>query len=332
MYTKTEKVQDSTKESAESQASRNQSNGKPTFQFLDNRPSSIAQTKLQSAMNQSSQILRLSQLQSTIHSNSCIVGQQKQLERSHNSAVQRNEDKILSSGDVIQRYLDIEGDGVFEANDQERFHQQYTDEAIGEMLRAIQEEGEPRRRFPDIQTTLASPDVIMIGGTTGEYYVEFIESERLPVTGGAQRNAGDHASYASRPAQGFEDLHLSGLMNCIAIAVETRDQQGVSGIAMAHFTTPRGIDGTSKQLTPHGNMVLNGMRNLVPGGIAHLRWNQGSPEERDDPSVSYLSGQSAANIVAFALHARGILTHSIESLSGGTCRYRLNNDGTAGWK
>lgn len=294
-----EKTQENKTPSAVSVVLQNQRDGQSAFQFFDNRPYAIAQRKLQAMMNQSPQAQRLAQLQ--------------------------------ASTNVIQRYLDIQGGGVFDAGNEEQFRQQYSAEARREMLSVIQEEAGPRARFPSIEAALASPDVIMIGGAEHEYYAEFIESERTVVDGGAQRNAGDHASYAARPAAGFEDLHLSGLMNCVAIVVETRDARGVSGIAMAHFTTPRGIDAQSRQLTDHGNLVLNGFPHLVPGGEAHLRWNQGSPEERDDPSVKYLSGQSAANIVAFALHARGIRTLSIEPLEGGACRYRLNHDGTAGW-
>jgi hypothetical protein len=271
--------------------------------FVDLRPEATAQRELQAVMNRSPQVQRLARLQTEVS------------------------DRTAPSGAVIQRYLDIQGAGVFFEGDLEKLREKYSEDAIKQMLREIQIDG-GKTRFPDIETVLNSPDLVMIGFANGNYYVEFIERARKVVQGGMERYVGGLVSYAPRPVQGFEDLHLTGLNNCVAIVVETQDDLGVSGIAMAHFTTPSDIDHQSRTFTDHGIMVLNGFRVRMPGGgVARLRWSRNSATDSD----KYVSGESAARLVAQGLEVLDITTVSIESIVGGNCRYRLNHDGTAGW-
>ncbi|MBA6293763.1 hypothetical protein H4J58_03920 [Colwellia sp. MB3u-70] len=64
-----DKTQKNKSQSVANAISQNQSNGKSTFQFLDNRPDAVAQRKLQEVTNNSPQVKQLKTLQNLANSN-----------------------------------------------------------------------------------------------------------------------------------------------------------------------------------------------------------------------------------------------------------------------
>ncbi|MDC3285101.1 hypothetical protein OAU94_01515 [Flavobacteriaceae bacterium] len=69
MNTHADKTQENKSQSVANTVSQKQSNGKSTFQFVDNRPDAVAQLKLQEVANNSPQVKQLKALQNLANSN-----------------------------------------------------------------------------------------------------------------------------------------------------------------------------------------------------------------------------------------------------------------------
>lgn len=229
--------------------------------------------------------------------------------------------------DLIQRYLNIKGVGVIAT--WKKFQERYGPGVEGNMLKNIEEVG--GKRYKNLQSAVESPDFCMLAydAEDGEYYAEFVENERKPAGIGATRHVGAYPSFAYRPQQGFEELQATGLNNCVAVAVEVGDRDGVKAIALSHFGTPLAIDSGTRQLTENGRLVLDAFRILFPYGVARLRWNDQNSRTRS--ANDYVSGEEAANIAAGYLGRLGFQTSSIESITGDSVKFGLDSGGSAGW-
>jgi hypothetical protein len=145
--------------------------------------------------------------------------------------------------------------------------------------------------------------------------------------GNVEQDAGEKGALVERPEEGFSALKIAGLIQCVGIVIEAKNDDGeVVAAVGGHFVTPGSIDDGS--INERGMAMINGLRELISkyNGLTFSVQTMVAlgKMEGADKSGDYLSGQAAELLIREELDMDG------ECNVGGPKRlYKLNADGTS---
>lgn len=157
------------------------------------------------------------------------------------------------------------------------------------------------------------------------WWAELMEKQEKQLEGGTIIDALENGALVQKPAEGFSAMRIKGLIQCVGIVIEAKDQDGkVVAAAGGHFVTPSSV--TEGTINECGLTMIQNLMGLVSGlGTLSARTMValGSMEGAEN-SGDYIAGRAAMELINAALQI------PMNSEVGASERvYKLKNDGTS---
>jgi hypothetical protein len=132
-------------------------------------------------------------------------------------------------------------------------------------------------------------DKVLYAASTEEPYVEVTEEKNI-------REAGATPVYVKRPEQKVEEIHITGLINCIGVIIEVVDKHDgkVAGAAGGHFVTPEMLENTKGELTKEGLTFIGNILKLVDAQEGEKRFSlhfSGDADSSTKMALAVLNGK-----------------------------------------
>ncbi|MET3431196.1 hypothetical protein ABIC71_000674 [Herbaspirillum seropedicae] len=275
------------------QVRREKSHASNLVQLADNRPHYISQRKLQTVA-----------------------------ENSHRGKLTAQFQEIADKKDAppIQRVIAIDGKSWGRGSEVE-FRAAHKD--ADDIAREIKMEigGGPKT----LSAALADDRTFSVKRTEEGGYI--VDLANQVVEGGRTRVVGAEPVHVTKPHEGFEDIEINGLLDCLGIyitrVVETQFGPTVEEVSAVHFLTPTHIDKSTKLLKTGGQQLLNHVVGLVQGKgqlFATIVRSDEDTKSSGNAALrvgSYLEGLGVSQIIPYDHHAEVTL--------------RLDNTGQALW-
>ncbi len=300
MNTYADKKQENKSQSVVDAVSQKRRVGESTFQFVDNRPEAIAQRKLQEIANNHPQAKKTAQLHS-----------------------------FIANSAVVQRIINVDGRD-YGADDQEAFEKRYDERHREGMLPVF---GDFPFRPRTIAEALADQRHIYLtmqedDPEYGVFYGGVASALVTDVGGGKQRVAAEIPELILKPAVGFEQMDITGLIMCIGIVIEAKKDNVVEAASGGHFVTPRAME--ESVLNDRGVGQLTSLINLAKphGTLSATLCHAASAENIDTSKKSTsMSAMTAINAIVSFLLSNGVSKVSILQ-KGSKISYKVDSNGS----
>ncbi|KKO47109.1 hypothetical protein WG68_00155 [Arsukibacterium ikkense] len=299
MNTYADRIQKSKSQSAASGISSKIGAGESSLKFVDNRPEAIAQRKLQAMANNRPQTKQTGQLH-----------------------------PFDADSVVVQRIINVDGRD-YGPDDKEAFEQRYDERHRAGMLPVFLD-------FPYAPRTIADALAdqrhiyLKFEEDDPEYGVSYNGVASALVTdvgGGKQRVAGEIPELILKPAVGFEQMDITGLIMCIGIVIEAQKDNVVEAASGGHFVTPSAMEESA--LNGRGVGQLASLINLAkPHGTLSATLCHAASAEKIDTSKksTSMSAMTAINAIVSFLLSNGVSKVNILQ-TGSKISYKLDSNG-----
>jgi|GEM_PF-2789497 len=299
MYNQVEKPKENKSKAVANSVGQKKSSGQQGFRFVDNRPEATAQGKLK-----------------------------EQIYASTGNQAAAQSHPTIANSPVVQRIINVDGRD-YGVGDQAAFEERYDERHRIGMLPVFGDFPYPPGSIAD---ALADPRHIYLtfqedDPKYGVIYGGVASALIADVDGGKQRVAAEIPELILKPAVGFEQMDIIGLIMCIGIVIEAKKDNMVEAASGGHFVTPSAIE--EGALNSRGAGQLTTLINLAKshGTLSATLCHAASAENIDASKKSTnMSAMTAINAIVSYLLSNGVSKVNILQ-TGSTISYKVDSNG-----